>query len=176
MMKYITTPNCLTCSRLLLAPILIPWAILCFMENACLIFSVLVTTDYLDGFCARLWRQETSLGKWLDPLADKVVLVSVLLPLVSIHLIHWSIAALFIIREFVVLAARHGAALSSVSLSVSWWGKCKTAAQFSYFALCLAVPHYTCLCFSMMILATSVTIGSMLAYVHQWLRAIRVMS
>jgi len=168
-MKHLTSSNVLTVSRLICAPLILPWMITYVIGDACLMFSLLASTDYFDGLCARLWRQETSIGAWLDPLADKVLLASVMIPLVSIHSIHWSIALICIVREFVVLAVRHIAALASVSITVSRWGKCKTMMQCMFVVICLT-PALREIAWLYSIVATGVigiTIGSMLEYLYR---------
>ncbi len=138
------------------------------------VFSLLVSTDMLDGWVARMWEHETQMGKWLDPLADKIVLASVVFPLVYVQVMHWAIALVFILREFIVLAVRHIAALSGIHVHVSRWGKMKTVFQFTYIALCLIsdmpVVWYTR--FVCGTLALAMTIGSMLQYVYQCTRVL----
>ncbi len=173
-MKYATPPNCLTLSRLFLAPFIIPWSIITSYINPLVVFSVVASTDMLDGWCARMWSHETTLGKWLDPLADKIVLASVVFPLVYTQVMHWSIALLFMIREFVVLAARHIAALSHVTIHVSRWGKMKTNLQFLYIALCFVdnIPGIAYMRAVALSAAVVVTCGSMLQYVQQGMYAV----
>jgi len=76
---------------------------------------------------------------------------------------------LFIVREFVVLAARHVAALAHITISVSKWGKCKTMLQFAYLALCLIpdVPEVAYARWVMLIAAVVASVGSMLTYVYR---------
>ena len=163
-MKYCTPSNVLTISRLVAAPILLPISISAVWGTSLLLFTMFASTDFFDGYCARLFNQETKLGKWLDPLADKVLLASAMFPLVALHLVHWAVALIFVIREFVVLGLRHVAVVSGISVSVSQWGKLKTVFQFIYLALCLFPAMHDSIRWLFLSLALVSTLGSMLHY------------
>ena len=171
-MKYITPSNCLTLSRLCVTPLILPLSITSCILDPLFIFGLAASTDFLDGWCARTFGQETRLGAWLDPLADKVVLASTLFPLVAMHTVHWAVALLFIMREFVVLAVRHKAALLNVSIPVSRFGKLKTVFQFCYLAVCLSpyLATWTILKQTTLVAAIVATVGSMVQYVYRFIQ------
>ena len=81
-----STPNLLTIGRILVIPLIV----LCFFFEgelarymACLLFTVAATTDYLDGYLARSWQQQSPFGRWLDPIADKLLVAATILMLVG---------------------------------------------------------------------------------------------
>jgi CDP-diacylglycerol--glycerol-3-phosphate 3-phosphatidyltransferase len=103
------------------------------------IFIIAALTDFLDGYLARLFNVESKIGEILDPIADKILLVSTL---ISITLYFQSsfiglISILLISREFWVSALRIGASSSkkSENLSVTYLAKLKTASQFASLTL-----------------------------------------
>jgi CDP-diacylglycerol---glycerol-3-phosphate 3-phosphatidyltransferase len=120
--------------------ILIPFFVLAFYLpfswapfSCALLFVVAAVTDWFDGFLARLWKQTTPFGAFLDPVADKVM-VAIALVLVSENFHSWWItlpAATMIAREIIISALREwmaGIGLRS-RVAVSWIGKVKTTAQ-----------------------------------------------
>jgi CDP-diacylglycerol--glycerol-3-phosphate 3-phosphatidyltransferase len=99
---------------------------------ALFIFAVAAITDFFDGWLARLWSQQSSLGRMLDPIADKLLVASCLLMLVADHTIQglWIWAAIIILcREILVSGLREYLAELRVSVPVSTVAKWKTALQ-----------------------------------------------
>lgn len=140
-------PNLLTVSRILLVPIFVAfymmqqeWSILL----ASVLFTLAAATDWLDGYLARKLEQTTPLGAFLDPVADKLIVVSALILLVAYHSSPWlTLPALVIIgREIVVSALREWMAEmnDSVTVAVSYLGKVKTTLQMIAIVLLLAQP------------------------------------
>lgn len=96
---------------------------------ATLIFIIASLTDQLDGYIARSRNQITTFGKFMDPLADKLLVTAALISLVELQIVP-SIAAIIIIaREFAVSGLRTIAASEGTVISASWWGKLKTIIQ-----------------------------------------------
>src|SRR5512141_3270005 len=98
-------PNILTVSRVVAVPVFIvlmhdpsPLRVL----SAGIVFSLASATDWLDGYLARKWGQVTKMGKLLDPIADKILIMSALVILVEIRsdIVHAWIAIVIIGREF----------------------------------------------------------------------------
>ena len=105
---------------------------------------IAATTDWLDGWLARRWQQESAFGAFLDPVADKLMVAAALVLLVDAFdstLVTLS-AVVIIGREIVVSALREW--MSEIGqrahVAVSWLGKVKTAAQMLAITLCLALP------------------------------------
>lgn len=97
------------------------------------IFFIAGVTDWLDGYLARKWKQTTRFGAFLDPVADKVMVVAALVLIVEYQHSLWiTIPAIIMIsREIIISALREWMAeLGERSkVAVSWWGKWKTTAQ-----------------------------------------------
>lgn len=98
---------------------------------AALIFIVAASTDGLDGYIARKRKMITSLGKLLDPLADKLLVAAVLISLVEMQKCDAWIAVVIISREFAVTGLRQVALLEGAIVAASRWGKWKTATQIT---------------------------------------------
>lgn len=138
------------------------------------IFFIAAVTDWCDGFLARRWKQITKFGKFLDPVADKIVLITALI-LISEHFHVWWVTlpvSSMIIREIIISALREWVALiskyrSNVS-SVSWIGKIKTCVQMLSVLALLWRPDEWIIIIGIMALYVSVflTFWSMYCYVY----------
>jgi len=146
--KKITFPTYLTLLRLFGAPILVPFFIvnyvLCdnFVINLSIasLFLFFGFTDFLDGFFARKYSQQTQLGATLDHLADKFLTFSAYLALVSIGKMEYFWAILLIGREFFVMGLREIALENNMQVSVSSWGKFKTAVHIALITWMIIIP------------------------------------
>ncbi|HOV78692.1 MAG TPA: CDP-diacylglycerol--glycerol-3-phosphate 3-phosphatidyltransferase [Bacillota bacterium] len=125
-------PNRLTVIRLLLIPVFL---VVATMESryadyaAAIVFGVAVLTDCLDGYFARKKKQETVLGKFMDPLADKILISTALIILVEMGRIPGWVAAVIIGREFAVTGLRTVAASEGLIIPANLLGKVKTVTQ-----------------------------------------------
>ena len=127
-----TLPNKLTMSRIFMAPVLIvllsfPGTWTCFL--AALVFIAACITDLVDGYVARRENQITSLGKFLDPLADKILVSSVLIMLVELDWVAGWIAVVIICRDIMVTGLRAIAADEGIVIAADRFGKLKTVMQ-----------------------------------------------
>lgn len=132
-------PNKLTCMRMFLVPILVvvaylPIDAMCGFipaKNLILlaIFCLASITDYFDGMIARKKNLITSFGKFLDPIADKLLVVASLLILVELEYIHAWIVIITEGRELLVAASRMLQAKKGNVVAAAWSGKVKTVSQ-----------------------------------------------
>ena len=125
-------PNILTYGRLVAVPVVVSllfWPDLHWVRWTALgIFAAAAITDFFDGYLARAWEQQSSLGRMLDPIADKLLVASCLLMLTAIQTINsWSIWAAIVIlcREMLVSGLREYLAELRVSLPVTRVAKYK---------------------------------------------------
>jgi CDP-diacylglycerol--glycerol-3-phosphate 3-phosphatidyltransferase len=148
-MLTINVPNLLTILRIILIPVFIAfyylpntWGYL--VTTGIFIFACL--TDWLDGYLARRLQQESRFGAFLDPVADKLIVVVALVLLVqSYGTAFMSIPALIIIsREIVISALRELMANygRSKTVAVAYIGKVKTFLQMTAIAVLLSQPHF----------------------------------
>lgn len=130
--RYLNIPNSLSVIRIVCAPVLVllllsPDRLL--SAAAAVIFALVCATDWLDGYLARRWSNVTTLGKFLDPLADKIIVTTVLIMLVPLGRIPaWAVAVL-ISREMAVTGLRAIAVDAGVVIAASRLGKWKTFMQ-----------------------------------------------
>lgn len=96
---------------------------------AAFVFTLLAATDGVDGYLARSRNEVTTFGKFLDPLADKLLVTAALLALVELHVLYAWIALVIISREFIVSGLRMVASAEGTVIAASWWGKFKTVLQ-----------------------------------------------
>lgn len=144
-------PNLLTYARIVAVPLIV----VCFFIEGRLhgsetarwialwIFVAASITDYLDGYLARIWNQTSNIGRMLDPIADKLLVASVLLLMAADGTIAgWSLwAAITILcREILVSGLREYLAALKVSVPVTRIAKWKTTAQMFALAFLLAGP------------------------------------
>ncbi|GBD44157.1 CDP-diacylglycerol--glycerol-3-phosphate 3-phosphatidyltransferase [bacterium HR40] len=129
-----TTPNLLTVSRVLLVPLIVAilhvdqvWA----RYLACALFVAAATTDYVDGLLARSWKMQSPFGRWLDPVADKLLVAATVVVLVGFDRAPLLPAIVIVLREITVSGLREYMAEVAVGLPVSRLAKWKTAVQMT---------------------------------------------
>ena len=134
----LTLPNVLTLSRILAVPVLVgllwPHASPLAYAITFVLFCAIGATDWLDGAIARSRGAVSRLGIFLDPIADKIMVVAVIVTLVftrDIHGVHVLPALIILLREIIVSGLREFLAGLSVSVPVSQLAKWKTAAQMT---------------------------------------------
>lgn len=138
-------PNLLAMLRLTLTPVAMA-LILASPDHdgirvaAVVVFVIASLTDYADGYLARRWQITTTLGGFLDLLADKVLVTGALIALVEIGTVSTWVAFLIIARELAVMALRSVAALDQSTVPPSPWGKWKAAIQFTAITFAIAAP------------------------------------
>ncbi len=131
-------PNALTLSRIFIVPLLVVVLLTPVSENwlgvpryllGVAIFVAAALTDYFDGKLARSWKQVSTWGKLLDPIADKLLISAALISLVENHLAPAWAVVIIVGREFAVTGLRSIAATEGVVISASKMGKFKMVAQ-----------------------------------------------
>jgi len=145
-------PTKLTVMRIILVPVFVAFFVLPFFAPstasfsgfvALAIFLIACLTDFLDGYLARKWNQITTLGKFLDPIADKLLVAAALFCVVLFQVrylqaIMLIFAVIIISRELLVSAFRMLAASKSINLAADKLGKYKTV--FQMLALIVLIP------------------------------------
>ncbi|WP_297713648.1 CDP-diacylglycerol--glycerol-3-phosphate 3-phosphatidyltransferase [Clostridium sp.] len=96
---------------------------------ATVVFIIASITDQLDGHIARSRNQITNFGKFMDPLADKLLVTAALVSLVELKLVAGWAVVVILAREFAVSGLRTLAASDGIVIAASWWGKIKTVTQ-----------------------------------------------
>ncbi|MCL2838675.1 MAG: CDP-diacylglycerol--glycerol-3-phosphate 3-phosphatidyltransferase [Oscillospiraceae bacterium] len=128
------TPNKLTIFRVLLIPIIL-WLMYSSWEwsnlAALAVFLLAAVTDWLDGYIARKKNLITTFGKFMDPLADKLLVTAVFIALADFGYLSGIIAIIVISREFVVTGLRLVAVSEDKIIAANLWGKLKTVLQIS---------------------------------------------
>lgn len=134
-------PNKLTLMRVIMIPFFIVFLLVPITpyDNwiALAIFILASITDFLDGYIARKYNLVTNFGKFMDPLADKLLVCSALICLVELEKIAAWMVILIIAREFIISGFRTVAADNGVVIAASYWGKFKTT--FQIIAVCLLI-------------------------------------
>ena len=137
----LTVPNVLTVFRILLVPVLVAALLSGFSSDALAagVFVVASITDALDGWLARRNRSESTFGKLMDPLADKLLVTSALVSLVALDRLQAWVAMVIIAREFAVTGLRQMAIEQGHVLAANLWGKIKTVLQIAMVLALIAV-------------------------------------
>lgn len=140
-------PNQLTLARIILVPVFLALLLLQFPKGqplfphqdliAALLFILAATTDWMDGYIARKRGQITVLGKFMDPLADKLLVSAALIALVELGDVPAWVCWVILAREFVVTGLRAIAAADGTVIAASKLGKLKTVTQVIAISLLL---------------------------------------
>ena len=134
-------PNLLTLLRIILVPIIVIMLMQGLFVNALILFALAGITDGLDGFLARALRQQTVLGAYLDPLADKALLTTSYVALSVLGVIPGWLAVIVISRDFIILFGISILFVMSVSFDIkqAYVSKITTVAQFFVIVIALVV-------------------------------------
>ena len=139
-------PNKLTIFRVILVPVFLIFLLgpFGYWSNivAAIVFIVASATDMLDGYIARKYNMITNFGKFMDPLADKLLVCSALIALVDFDKVAAWIVIIIIAREFIISGFRLIAADNGVVIAASYWGKFKTTFQMIMIILLILDLNY----------------------------------
>ena len=135
-------PNTLTTIRMIL---IVPFVMIMQIAPdgngrfaALVIFIIASITDFLDGYIARKNHLVTNFGKFMDPLADKLLVSAAMICLVSMDRLPAWMVIIIISREFAISGFRLIAADNGIVIAASWWGKFKTVSQMIMIILLIA--------------------------------------
>ena len=124
--------NKITLARILMVPVFMIFMLVEFpyhMEAALAVFLIASLTDKLDGYLARKYNMITDFGKFMDPLADKLLVTGAFVVLIQLGRIEAWIVFVILAREFAVTGLRSLAAAQNVIIAASNYGKIKTVIQ-----------------------------------------------
>ena len=189
--KLWTPANIVTLIRICLVPVFVlailsPWPEWVglpgiTMEAKCVIaagiFILISCTDWIDGYLARSRGEVTDFGKFMDPLADKILVTAALIALVELAVLPGWPVLIILAREFIVSGIRMVAASKGTVIAASWYGKAKTVFQIIAIVLFLLKDSLTfttaagaftnpmfVLSWTVMVIALILTVMSMLDY------------
>lgn len=138
-------PNTISLFRVLMVPVFMVFLLAAIPGGdivALVVFVIAAASDYVDGYLARRNRQTTVMGTFLDPLADKLLVIAALVSLIELGELSAWVAMVVIARELAVSGLRMVAAAQSVVISASQWGKIKTASQMLAIAALIIEPRW----------------------------------
>lgn len=129
-----TLANKITLARIALIPIFLIFAVIggaTFDIVALILFIVCSATDFLDGYVARKYNQVTDFGKFVDPLADKLLVCAAMLIFVDRGLMYGWMVFIILAREFIITSLRTVAMGKNRVMAAAWSGKVKTCVQIA---------------------------------------------
>ena len=168
-------PNTLTSIRMFL---IIPFVMIMQIAPdgkgrfaALTIFIIASITDFLDGYIARKNHLVTNFGKFMDPLADKLLVSAAMICLVSMDRLPAWMVIIIISREFAISGFRLIAADNGIVIAASWWGKFKTVSQMIMIILLIlhfdTIPAFVILEQIFIWISLALTVISLMTYIWQ---------
>lgn len=166
-------PNKLTVLRVIMVPFYLVFQLFDFWPGitkwiALTFFIAASVTDILDGKIARKYNLVTNFGKFMDPLADKLLVCSALISLTYLGRINPWIVIVIIAREFIISGFRLVAADNGVVIAASMWGKVKTVFQMIMIGMLIGNVDWIVmqiLTYIVVVIATALTIISLIDYI-----------
>ena len=164
------TPNKLTVARMILVPFLVVFLLTGWGGEAnrwiCLaIFVAASVTDWFDGHLARKYNLITNFGKFMDPLADKLLVCSAMICMIEVDKHPAWVVIIIIGREFIISGFRLVASDNGIVIAASWWGKSKTISQMIMIILLIAdIPALSVLNTVLIWVALILTVVSLIDY------------
>jgi CDP-diacylglycerol--glycerol-3-phosphate 3-phosphatidyltransferase len=166
--ELLNAPNLITLARIALVPVFL---YLLYYENrrnsflAALIYALCALTDWFDGWLARVTNKVTILGKFLDPLSDKVIVLSALVMLVRLGRVAVWVVVVIVAREFLISGLRAIAASEGLVISASQGGKWKTSLQLCGIICLMLNYHFPIDYFFGTVVTDFHAVGTILVYV-----------
>ena len=139
------TPNKLTIARMIIVPFLVIFLLTGWGGEAnryisLTLFVVASVTDWFDGYLARKNNLVTNFGKFMDPLADKLLVCSAMICMIDLKRLPACFVIIIIAREFIISGFRLIAAENGIVIAANYWGKFKTASQM--IMIILLILHF----------------------------------
>lgn len=139
------TPNKLTIARMIIVPFLVIFILTGWGGEAnryisLTLFVVASVTDWFDGYLARKNNLVTNFGKFMDPLADKLLVCSAMICMIDLKRLSAWFVIIIIAREFIISGFRLIAAENGIVIAANYWGKFKTASQM--IMIILLILHF----------------------------------
>lgn len=136
-------PNKLTVLRILMIPFFVLFMLVDVIPEmdkwiALVLFCIASFTDFLDGYIARKYNLVTNFGKFMDPLADKLLVVSAMICLITWGKLEAWIVIVIVSREFIISGFRLVASDNGIVIAASYWGKFKTVAHMAMIIIMIA--------------------------------------
>ena len=165
-------PNKLTVLRMVLVPFFVATLLLSKTNDtlkwvALALFVIASLTDFADGYIARKYNLITNFGKFMDPLADKILTVSGMICLIELGRIPSWIVVIIVAREFIISGFRLIAAENGVVIAANYWGKFKTTFQmFMIILMIMNIPQLQIVTNIVLWIALALTIISLVTYIN----------
>ncbi len=138
-----TTATKITLARVALIPVFMVLLLMGFNWWALIVFAVASLTDFVDGYVARHYNQTSDFGKFLDPLADKLLVTAAMLIFVEQARMPSWVVMVVLAREFAVSGLRMVAAANGTVLAAGWSGKVKTFATMVGLCIMMVVGEFS---------------------------------
>lgn len=166
-------PNKLTVLRVIMVPFFVAFLLYPLAGDASkyvalALFCIASLTDFLDGYLARKHNLVTNFGKFMDPLADKLLVCSALICLSSMGKLATWITLIIIAREFIISGFRLVASDNGIVIAASYWGKFKTVSHMAMIIMLildLQIPAYQMITKVVVIVGLILTVVSLVDYV-----------
>ena len=168
------TPNKLTVARMIIVPFLVVFLLTGWGGDAnryisLALFVVASITDWFDGYLARKNNLVTNFGKFMDPLADKLLVCSAMICMIDLKRLPAWFVIIIIGREFIISGFRLIAAENGIVIAANYWGKFKTASQM--IMIILLILHFDGIFVTLeqifIWLSLALTIISLITYIWQ---------
>ena len=168
------TPNKLTVARMIIVPFLVVflltgWGCDANRYISLALFVVASVTDWFDGYLARKKNLVTNFGKFMDPLADKLLVCSAMICMIELNRLPAWFVIIIIGREFIISGFRLIAAENGIVIAANYWGKFKTASQM--IMIILLILHFDGIFVTLeqlfIWLSLALTIISLITYIWQ---------
>ena len=168
------TPNKLTVARMIMVPFLViflltGWGGETNRYISLALFAAASITDWFDGHLARKYNLITNFGKFMDPLADKLLVCSAMICMIELNRLPAWVVIIIIAREFIISGFRLIAAENGIVIAANYWGKFKTVSQMIMIILLLADLGgvFDVLAQIFIWLSVALTIISLITYIWQ---------